>query len=113
MDPADLTFLMRSTDPDLEFRVAPGQSVVLGRALDADVVVRDRRLSQSHCRFSIEGGELFVQDLKSRNLTLINGAALPPDQSRRLVADDRVRICDYDFVVAIDTPVPIAGATPD
>ena len=51
-------------------------SLVVGRALDADLTLSDPFLSRRHSRFFRRGAELFVEDLGSRNGTIVNGAAI-------------------------------------
>ncbi len=50
-----------------------GESLVLGRASSADLVLEDRFLSRNHSRIFRQGGRLMIEDLGSRNGTLLNG----------------------------------------
>lgn len=50
-----------------------GESLVVGRASDADLTLADPFLSRRHSRFSRVGASFFVEDLGSRNGTLLNG----------------------------------------
>jgi len=43
-----------------------------------DRTIDDITLSRRHCRFSVRGGQLFVEDLNSLNGTLVGGKDLPP-----------------------------------
>jgi len=47
--------------------------VVLGRSDQADVMLDDSYASEFHLRFSIDDGDLYVQDLGSTNGTYVNG----------------------------------------
>ena len=59
------------------FELAVGdRPLVIGRASDADVVLADRFISRYHARFFREGDDLMVEDLGSRNGTLVNGTAI-------------------------------------
>jgi pSer/pThr/pTyr-binding forkhead associated (FHA) protein len=49
-----------------------GESLVIGRASESDLVVVDRFLSRRHARLFHENGRLFVEDLGSRNGTQLN-----------------------------------------
>ncbi len=51
----------------------PGDSLVVGRAADADLTLADPFLSRRHTRFYRAGSTVFVEDLGSRNGTLLNG----------------------------------------
>ncbi len=55
---------------DFEF---DGDSLVLGRSEEADLVVPDRFLSRLHSRLYRQHGQLQVEDLGSRNGTRVNG----------------------------------------
>jgi len=64
-------------------------SLVVGRALDADLTLSDPFLSRRHSRFFRTGADLFVEDLGSRNGTFVNGE--PVDGTMRLRRGDRVQ----------------------
>lgn len=49
-----------------------GESVVVGRSTESDLVVDDPFLSRRHFRLFRSGGTLLVEDLGSRNGTLVN-----------------------------------------
>lgn len=50
-----------------------GDSLVVGRASDSDLVIEDRFLSRRHSRVFRSDGRLMLEDLGSRNGTLLNG----------------------------------------
>ena len=50
-----------------------GDSLVVGRAADADLTLADPFLSRRHSRFYRAGSAVYVEDLGSRNGTLLNG----------------------------------------
>lgn len=47
--------------------------VVVGRAPGADIVIGTGFVSGRHARFQLMGQNLFVEDLGSRNGTIVNG----------------------------------------
>lgn len=47
--------------------------VIVGRSSDAGIAVPDRSMSRRHARLFREGGDWLVEDLGSRNGTLLNG----------------------------------------
>ena len=63
------------------------KSIVIGRALDCDVVVKDEKASRRHCKLSREGTSFILEDLASKNGTFVNGerikgtVTLKPNQS--------------------------------
>lgn len=67
-----------------------GDSLVVGRAMDADLTLSDPFLSRRHSRFFRTGAELFVEDLGSRNGTIVNGAAI--QQATAVRPGDTVKI---------------------
>ncbi|MEX1311770.1 MAG: SpoIIE family protein phosphatase [Candidatus Sulfomarinibacteraceae bacterium] len=50
-----------------------GDAVVIGRSSDAEIAVPDRSMSRRHARLFLEGGDWLVEDLGSRNGTLLSG----------------------------------------
>jgi serine phosphatase RsbU (regulator of sigma subunit) len=69
------TLRLRVTPPvgDPFEHVCSTDSLVVGRSSRADLVLSDRFLSRQHARFYREGGGWMVEDLGSRNTTLLNG----------------------------------------
>ncbi len=78
--------------------VEPGRSwtaslpipVFIGRSSDATLVVKDGQVSRLHARVDVEGGELSVRDLGSRNGTWVNGR--PIAQAHPLSAGDEIDV---------------------
>ncbi|MBA2481884.1 MAG: FHA domain-containing protein, partial [Planctomycetes bacterium] len=78
------------------------ERVVLGRNDTADVTVADVKTSREHAAISRRDGAWWVEDLKSRNGTLLNGNALvAPAQLR---SGDRIKIglieLEFDIIAA-------------
>jgi Nif-specific regulatory protein len=57
-------------------RLNSDQKVVVGRASDNQIVVRDERVSRKHAEISTTSGGWTVRDLGSRNGTLVDGQAI-------------------------------------
>ena len=63
------------------------KSIVIGRGLDCDVVVKDEKASRRHCQLRRESGAFVLEDLGSKNGTFVNGerisaaVTLKPNQS--------------------------------
>jgi ABC-type multidrug transport system ATPase subunit/pSer/pThr/pTyr-binding forkhead associated (FHA) protein len=57
----------------LRSEVLPGESIVVGRAPDADLVLNHPEVSRRHCRISREGETWLVEDLASQRGTAVNG----------------------------------------
>jgi len=52
------------------------ESVVIGRAPDCDVVIQDLKASRRHCQLTRKENGFLLQDLGSRNGTLVNGTKI-------------------------------------
>ncbi len=93
-----------------------GESAVLGRHPDCDVVLESGAVSRQHARVTCSGGNYYIEDLHSRNGTFVNGQAVV---DRRLLAeDDELGICDLTFTFHLSQPSletssfhPLEGAT--
>jgi len=72
--------------------------LVVGRSSKADLVLSDRFLSRQHARFYREGDGWMVEDLGSRNTTLLNGRPLAVPA--RVSAGDLVKLSET--VIAIE-----------
>ncbi|HEU5056197.1 MAG TPA: GGDEF domain-containing protein, partial [Kofleriaceae bacterium] len=70
------------------YKVASEQ-ITLGRGGGADVRLVDEGISRFHCRIKIDGDDLYVEDLQSRNGTFLNGERI----SRRKLEDgDKIQL---------------------
>jgi sigma-B regulation protein RsbU (phosphoserine phosphatase) len=67
-----------------------GDSVVIGRSSTSDLPIADRFLSRHHARLFRDGERYVVEDLGSRNGTLVNGQAI--DGPTPIRAGDVIRI---------------------
>jgi sigma-B regulation protein RsbU (phosphoserine phosphatase) len=76
-----------------------GDSLVVGRSSKADLVLSDRFLSRQHARFYREGDSWMVEDLGSRNTTLLNGRPLAVP----------ARISPGDLVKLSETVISVEG----
>lgn len=81
--------------PDAERFSLDADEIVLGRHPDCDVVVDVGAVSRHHAKIRRRNGSHWLEDLKSRNGTFLNGQLLR--QAELLRAGDRVRICDVEF----------------
>jgi sigma-B regulation protein RsbU (phosphoserine phosphatase) len=77
--------------------------VVIGRHPGCDIVIDTSAVSRQHAAIAIEDGQATVEDLRSRNGTLLNGRPLA--SPHRLVDGDQVQICEQVLVfVSADRP---------
>lgn len=81
-----------------EFTIKKGTTVI-GRKTDADLRIPLNEISRSHCELAVEGDEVILRDLDSRNGTFLNDEEVSEAPIR---AGDRVRLGPVVFVVQID-----------
>src|SRR5262245_56384410 len=88
---------------------------MLGRSSGCDVrLVTDASVSRRHCLVALDGSGAWVQDLGSRNGTLVNGQNIGrrspgrgddstiPELSRHPLCDgDELRLCNNVFAVVL------------
>ena len=68
------------------------EDAVVGRSLEADVVLDDPTISRQHAFLRCSNGELAVTDLHSSNGTFLNGVALEPLVETRFQLHDDLRL---------------------
>jgi serine phosphatase RsbU (regulator of sigma subunit)/pSer/pThr/pTyr-binding forkhead associated (FHA) protein len=66
--------------------------VIIGRHPDCDVQIDDASVSRHHARITLDGGHFYLQDLNSRNGTLLNGTAIA--KPTRIFDNAEIKICD-------------------
>ena len=80
-----------------------GDATVIGRAGAADLQLVDGKVSREHCRLTVEGGAVSIEDLGSQNGTFVNGEAIRAP--RRLAPGDEIAVGDslllYDPDLAV------------
>lgn len=76
-----------------------GNEATLGRVAENNVVVRDGAASRSHARVYEENGAVFIEDLKSANGTIVNGAGIKVP--RALKTGDTVTIGDCNIEIEV------------
>jgi serine phosphatase RsbU (regulator of sigma subunit) len=79
-----------------------GEVAVLGRHPDCDILLESGAVSRHHARIMSIAGDYFVEDLRSRNGTFVNGE--PVVGRRRLGEDDRLSICELVFAFHDELP---------
>ena len=79
-----------------EHFVYPEGSLIVGRSQKVDLRIDDPAMSRKHCRFYVQDDDVFVEDMGSRNGTLVNSAEIRAPVRLRagdeiLLGDTRVR----------------------
>ncbi len=86
------------------------EALVLGRASSSDLVLEDRFLSRNHSRTFHDSGRLMIEDLGSRNGTLVNGLAVRAPQP--LAPGDVIKISGSVIsVLDAGAEAPASGGT--
>jgi pSer/pThr/pTyr-binding forkhead associated (FHA) protein len=84
------------------------QAIVrLGRALDNDVILEDRRVSRHHVQLRRRYGRYILQDLGSSGGTSVNGF---PVQEIVLRSGDLISLAGLDLIYAEEVPLPREAA---
>jgi transcriptional regulator with AAA-type ATPase domain len=97
--------------PEAQLRLLDdGTSVVIGREAPAEIVVEDASVSRQHARFVRRQNEVWVEDLDSRNGTLLRGNRV---QRQRLEPADEVEIGGVRVVLAATRPAALRESTAD
>ncbi|MBA4189757.1 MAG: hypothetical protein C0467_17360 [Planctomycetaceae bacterium] len=75
-----------------------GGSQVIGRDAERCQIVFDHTaVSREHAKITVQNGTYYIEDLKSRNHTFVNGKEVAPPVRHPLKPDDRIKICDFLF----------------
>ncbi|MBX9791180.1 MAG: SpoIIE family protein phosphatase [Pirellulales bacterium] len=86
--------VVKGLNPGQVFAIE-GQRAVLGRHPDCDIVLDVGAVSRQHAQISLDAGDYFVEDLHSRNGTMVNGKLI--EGRYKLQENDRLKICDLLF----------------
>ncbi len=79
-----------------------GELITLGRHPDCDIMLESGAVSRQHARIVRVAGNYYVEDLRSRNGTFVNGSAVT---DRQMLSDnDELAICDLSFVFQLTPP---------
>ena len=73
---------------------------IIGRGDHCHLRVRSDKISRQHCQIDVEGAQVVVRDLGSRNGTLVNGEKTEGDLELR--AGDVIQVGPLQFEVKID-----------
>lgn len=98
---APLAVVVEVDDEEGRRRYRAQHSLLVGRSPSAAIRLTDPRVSRVHARIERRGVDVYVEDLGSRNGTVLNGTDLT--REALLHPGDRVRIGSTDIVfVGVD-----------
>lgn len=67
-------WILKSSDPEMTLRIAPGSIKTIGRSARAEFIVEAALVSRLHCRLTVDvSDQLLVEDLESTNGITVNG----------------------------------------
>ncbi len=82
-----------------------GDPQIIGRDADrCQIVIPHHAVSREHAKITTQHGMFFIEDLKSRNHTFVNGKEVAVRTP--LKGDDRIKICDFMFQFRDDRQKP-------
>lgn len=92
-----------------------GERVVIGRHPGCEIVLDNAAVSRQHAQISESHGAYFLEDLRSRNRTYLNGKLV--EGSAELHEGDTIHFCDLTFRFFVGPPPPeedrATGTVPD
>jgi two-component system cell cycle response regulator len=88
---APVLIVIRGIPQGKRYLLEGQSSFVVGRGRDADVHVDDANVSRNHVHISLEGDQIFVADMGSRNGTFVNDELIGGDKVS-LAKEDMIRI---------------------
>jgi len=74
-----------------------GKSLVIGRSKECDITFDDPEMSRRHCEITLENGQLYVNDLKATNTTIVNGVPV----------HERIRLSNGDVLLVGQTELRV------
>jgi sigma-B regulation protein RsbU (phosphoserine phosphatase) len=101
-----MAFLKKvSPEPAGQLIEIKGDPLVIGRLQECQVVLDSTGVSRKHAEIRRTGDRFTLVDLHSRNKTFLNTREVKPDEAPPvLAANDRIKICDVEFVFFPSVP---------
>ncbi|EKD51292.1 MAG: FHA protein [uncultured bacterium] len=96
---ANFPKLIITTGPEegKEFDLSTGESFLVGRSDENDIILDDSSLSRRHASIHQKEGVWFIRDEGSRNGTIVNSTALTPAMTTPLTHLDVIRLGIYEM----------------
>ena len=87
--------VLKGTNPGQRIQLME-DTIVLGRNPDCQVPIGGTAVSRNHAQILHIQGKYYIEDLKSRNGTSVNGQTVDPDKGPHpLHEGDKIKICDF------------------
>ena len=87
-----------------DLQLSEGSQINIGRAINNDVVLHDLQVSRKHAQLSVHDGQVWVKDMNSKNLTIVDEV---PVVGTRIVGDGaQIKIGSANIIVKSKTLQP-------
>lgn len=80
--------------------------LLIGRSEDCDVRPLSDEVSRRHCVITVGPADTWIEDLKSRNGTFVNGKKIETETRVKLADGDMIRVGSLELRVATTAPPP-------
>lgn len=84
--------------------------LLIGRSEDCDIRPLSEEVSRRHCAITVGPADVWVEDLKSRNGTFVNGNRIQPESRIKLADGDMIRVGSLELRVACTSQAPTPGS---
>lgn len=71
---------------------------IIGRT-SGDIIIPDQRMSGQHAKITVEADSYFIEDLGSKNRTIINRTEIIPHEKVKLIKDSFLELGDQSFIM--------------
>src|ERR1700680_2696443 len=101
---ASLTVL-KGSNSSQRIKLEEGDEFIMGRAPECQVHIPNNAVSRQHAKIIRSANGFFIEDMKSRNGTLVNNQ--PVEQRVQWKDNDKIKVCDWLFAFHNEnTPAP-------
>ncbi len=104
----EFAILLAQSGPLAGQQWAVSNTLTIGRDESCEVVVPDRQVSRQHARLSLRENAVFLEDLKSKNGTYLNGLLLAAPTQLRESDEIRVAFAQTFLFLSSDATLPLS-----
>ncbi len=104
----EFAILLAQSGPLAGQQWAVSSTLTIGRDESCEVVVPDRQVSRQHARLSLRENAVFLEDLKSKNGTYLNGLLLAAPTQLRESDEIRVAFAQTFLFLSSDATLPLS-----
>ena len=78
--------------------------VMIGRHPECEIQIDDASISRYHAKITLDNGHFYLQDLNSRNGTILNGAMVV--KPTRIFDEAQIKVCDSTLTFSLEVSNP-------